>query len=51
MFDSAIDKLSKDGVKVVATVPNDVYLKLFAVIVLGALFGTLASQAIKSMFK
>lgn len=50
MFDSAVDKLSKDGVKVIVDVPNPVYIKLAACIVVAVIIGTLGSVLVKSIF-
>lgn len=49
MFDSAVDKLSKDGVKVTVDVPNTVYLKLAACIIVAAIIGTLGSVLVKQI--
>jgi len=50
MFDSAIDKLTKDGVKVEATVDNSVYFKLAATIIVAVIIATLGSTLIKGIF-
>jgi len=50
MFDSAIDKLSKDGVKVVATVDDSVYFKLGACIIISVIIATLGATLIKGIF-
>ena len=43
--------LSEDGVKVVADVEEDVYLKLFATIVAAVVVGAIGYFLVKSVFK
>jgi len=50
MFDSAIEKLSTDGVKVVATVEDSVYFKLGACIIISVIIATLGSSLVKGIF-
>ena len=50
MFDSVIDKLSTDGVKVVATVEDSVYFKLGACIIISVIIATLGSSLVKGIF-
>ncbi|MEY5049676.1 MAG: hypothetical protein RLZZ175_3035 [Bacteroidota bacterium] len=50
MFDTAIEKLSTDGVKVVATVEDSVYFKLGACIIISVIIATLGSSLVKGIF-
>jgi hypothetical protein len=50
MFDSVIDKLSTDGVKVVATVEDSVYFKLGACIIISVIIAALGASLVKGMF-
>jgi hypothetical protein len=50
VFDSVIDKLSTDGVKVVATVEDSVYFKLGACIIISVIIATLGSSLVKGIF-
>jgi hypothetical protein len=50
MFETAIEKLSTDGVKVVATVEDSVYFKLGACIIISVIIATLGSSLVKGIF-
>ena len=49
--DDIVKTLTEDGVKVVADVEEDVYIKLFATVVAAVVVGAIGFYLVKAVFK